>query len=904
MKWFRWIQAGIISGCLLWTASDSFAAIAGLKALPGHVPKLPPGLAPIGELPATNQLRLAIGLPLRDPAGLQKFLAELYDPSSTNYHRYLSPQEFTDRFGPTMADYQMVNEFARTNGLSVIATHTNRLLLDVQGSVGDIERAFHIKLLLYHHPTENRDFYAPDRDPSVNAGLPISDVSGLDNYTRPQPRVKIRPEGVRNMSSATGSGPGGTYLGHDFRAAYLPNVTLTGSGQMVGLVQFDGFYSNDIVAYASAAGMTVVPTQTVLLDRYDGVPTSSGNIEVSLDIEMSMAMAPGLAKIVVFEGGPNGIPNDILNTMAASNQVKQLSCSWGWSGGPSATTDNIFKQMAAQGQSFLTASGDGDAFTSGATSVNGVDNTSLANAPSSCPYITAVGGTTLTTSGPGGAWSSETVWNWGLQGGSYSGSSGGISSYYSLPGWQSGVASAANGGSSAYRNIPDVALTADNVYVTYGNGANGAVGGTSCASPLWAGLTALINQQAVMAGRTNVGFLNPAIYTLGKSASFTADFHDITTGNNFWSSSPSQFSGVAGYDLCTGWGTPAGQGLINALAGMGSTLITNFLAASPAAGFTASGPVGGPFSPTSQTLVLSNSSASSLAWSLVNTSSWLNLSLTSGTLAAHGAISVPATLANAAYSFTPGIYQTTLVATNANGTDYIPFTLLVGTSVARNGGFESGNFTGWTLSGNTVNGSTTYNAVENSSSSYSVVHSGNYGVFLGDTQLATLSQAIPTLPGEYYLLSLWVINPISGTVQQFKLNWNSDSGLTNTLFSLSNPPTFAWTNLQFLVRATASNATLQIQAENDPGYFGLDDVAVTPIPLPAFNTAGFSNNVFQLSWTSTTGLSYQVQYRTDLVQGSWMNLSAPFTAANYSTTMADPNGFGTTPRFYRLVVTP
>ena len=134
--------------------------------------------------------------------------------------------------------------------------------------------------------------------------------------------------------------------------------------------------------------------------------------------------------------------------------------------------------------------GDSDAFTTGATSVNGVDNTSLKNVPSSSPYITEVGGTTLTTTVPGGPWSGETVWNWGLDQGSYVGSSGGISSYYSIPSWQTGISMTANGGSTTYRNIPDVSLTADNVYEIYGKGSTQTTGGTSCAAPLWAALTA------------------------------------------------------------------------------------------------------------------------------------------------------------------------------------------------------------------------------------------------------------------------------------------------------------------------------------------------------------------------------------------------------------------------------
>jgi subtilase family serine protease len=189
--------------------------------------------------------------------------------------------------------------------------------------------------------------------------------------------------------------------------------------------------------------------------------------------------------------------------MAASNQIKQLSCSWGWGGGPSTTTDNIFKEMATQGQSFFVAVGDSDAFTVGSSSVNGVDNTSLDNAPSSCPYITVVGGTTLSTTGPGGSWSSETTWNWGLDDGSYVGTSGGVSSYYSIPTWQAGISMSANGGSTTHRNIPDVALTADNVYVAYGDGSSATFGGTSCATPLWAALVALMNQQAASTGALN-----------------------------------------------------------------------------------------------------------------------------------------------------------------------------------------------------------------------------------------------------------------------------------------------------------------------------------------------------------------------------------------------------------------
>ena len=180
--------------------------------------------------------------------------------------------------------------------------------------------------------------------------------------------------------------------------------------------------------------------------------------------------------------------------------------------------------------------------------------------PGDTPYVTQVGGTTLTTTGPGGSWVSETVWNRG----NGIGSGGGISTQYPIPTWQTNVNMTANHGSTTKRNVPDVALTAENVYVR-ADGVNYTVGGTSCAAPLWAGFTALINQQAVLQGAPPVGFLNPTVYTIGLGSKYGSSFHDTITGNNTSGSSPTNFYAVVGYDLCTGWGTPAGSNLISAV---------------------------------------------------------------------------------------------------------------------------------------------------------------------------------------------------------------------------------------------------------------------------------------------------------------------------------------------------
>jgi hypothetical protein len=506
----------------------------------------------MGTLPGSQRLNLAIGLPLRNERDLDALLQQLYDPASPNYRRYLTPEQFTERFGPTEADYQALMDFAASNDLTITVTHPNRVVLNVAGTVTDIQKTFHLTLRVYRHPLEARDFYAPDVEPSINLSVPILHISGLDNYSLPHPNCRIRPvDPSANATPNAGSGPGGAYRGSDFRTAYVPGTSLTGAGQSVGLLQFDGFYTNDITSYVSQAGLPDVPLTVVPVDGGVSTP-GSGNAEVSLDIEMVVSMAPGVSRIYIYEA-PNPSPYvDLINRMANDNLAKQLSCSWG-GGSADPTSEQVFKQMAAQGQSFFNATGDSDAF------IGSIPF------PSDSPNITEVGGTALTT-GTGAAYSSEIVWNLGKRGASYVGSSGGISAYYPIPSYQQGISMVANQGSTTMRNVPDVALTADNVHVVYNNGGTGNFGGASCAAPLWAGFTALVNQQAAVAGLSPVGFLNPALYAIGKSTNYSSSFHDITTGNNFSSSSPSNFPAVAGYDLCTGWGTPNGTNLINALA--------------------------------------------------------------------------------------------------------------------------------------------------------------------------------------------------------------------------------------------------------------------------------------------------------------------------------------------------
>jgi len=414
-------------------------------------------------------------------------------------------------------------------------------------------------------------------------------------------------------------------------------------------------------------------------------------------------------------------------------------------------------------------------------------------------------------------------------------------------------------------------------------------------------LAALINQQAAAAGKPSVGFLNPAIYAIGKSASYSTNFHDTTSGDNNSSDSPSLFQAVPGYDLCTGWGTPSGQALIDSLSGV---RITFFV--SPQSGFTASGAAGGPFLPTSQVLQLTNSASSAVSWSLVNTSAWLEVSTTNGTLAAGAASQVAVNLTAAASQLPSGAYTTTMLFTNqARDPLVVTFGLSIGQSLVENGGFESGDFSGWSLVGNTTISRNIYNAVESTTSGFTVVHSGSYGAFLGDSQLASLSQTLTTVPGQYYLVSLWLDNPDSGSGQQFSLNWNASGSSPSTPVSFPSPPPFTWTNLQFLASATSTNTVLQFQAENPTSYFGLDDVSVIPVPAPAVQLTPQSGGALQLSWLTAHGLTYQLQYKTNMAQDVWLPLGVPFVATNSSSSLLDTNSATVDPqRFYRLALHP
>ena len=932
--------AGLIATALLSAPAVSFAS-ASVSAQPqvlrGAVPRITKGLSPRGRLEASDHIKVAIGLPLRNRELLTNLLEQLYTPSSPNFRHYLKADEFAASFGPSAEDYQSVIEFAKAHHLTVTQTHSNRTLVDVSGSVADIERAFNIHLLTFRHPKESRDFFAPDAEPSLELKTPVLAISGLDNYVKPRPRLHAsvtfsRPS-VRPWGGGGGGGGGGgntgPFEGYDFRYAYAPDVSQDGTGQSIGLFELFPFSAQDIQDYEDEADIApYVNVQPILIDGASGDDSNVDWVddpgyldyafEVTGDIEMAISMAPGLSSVLVYEGPtPQDVPplgtnyiqdatttaqiNDVLNRMATDDLANQLSCSYGFD--INLSTVQIFQQCAAQGQSFFLASGDAGAF-SGA-----VDE------PADDPYITVVGGTTLTTTSTGD-WSSETVWLTPASSDPLLGntpeeaSGGGISLAYGIPAWQQGISMTANQGSTTMRNVPDVAMVADNITIVWGNDFIGESSdfpeaGTSLAAPLWAGLMALANQQAAAKGQPPVGFVNPALYAMGKSGSYHSCFHDISTGSNTNSSSPTKYQAVAGYDLCTGWGTPNGDNLIPALLSPPS----DNLRITPPLGFTSQGRSGGPFSVSTKTYTLTNTGSKPLTWSLADTSSWLNASATGGTLNPGG----------------PSATVTVSLNANANGLlinhasgNVIFHNLTAGTTQNRqfdldvgNGGFETGDLTYWTYVGDTtltfaLAGDDVDVAGQNAlpgEPDELFVHSGIYGGYLGQwPDNGTLSQTVPTIAGQPLLVSFWLTSvPDSQgdtAPNGFVAKWNGA-----TLFMATDLPVFGWTNMQYIVSSAGASGTLEFDFNNTPGAFGLDDVTVQTLPAPILNSAMVSGDNIALSWSAYMKVSYQIQSSTDLTQSGWTNVGSPFQATSNLVQVSLPIG-NAPKRFYRVVMSP
>jgi len=527
--------------------------------LGGHVPhKKISQSKHLGRLNARASISLAFALKPRDPEGLADFVKRVQDPADPQYGQFLSSAEFKDRFAPSDADVNQVLAYLSSKGITRTSVHSNNLVIDATAGAETVESAFQVELHEYQSK-DGRHAYAPINEPDVSEEIAtrLHGIAGLSSFRHSRPHIK--KSSLLSEVNADGANSINSYMTPPkIKSAYgLSTAATAGNGETLALFELDGFQSSDIAKYATTFSITAPTINTILVDGASGSAGDNAD-EVTLDIELAMAASPGLSAINVYEG-PN-TDNGVLDTysrIASDNSAKEVSTSWG---APEDTDtqsyldseNTIFQQMAAQGQSVFAAAGDAGAYDDSEN-----PGTLTVDDPSSQPYVTAVGGTTLTLSGT--SYGSETSWGTSSES---EGGGGGVSAVWSQPSWQTSLATVSSKGSNTRRMVPDVSLDANpnTGYSIYTGGAWYAIGGTSAAAPLWAAFMAQVNQARLNNSMSRIGFVNTSIYQLAQSSLASSCFHDISDG-----STNLYFPAVSGYDLSTGWGSFKGAALISAL---------------------------------------------------------------------------------------------------------------------------------------------------------------------------------------------------------------------------------------------------------------------------------------------------------------------------------------------------
>jgi kumamolisin len=514
---------------------------------------------------------------------LQALLKGLYDPSSPTYGHYLSPQEFTDRFAPSQQQYDAVASYARACGLQVFP-HSNRLVLDVTGPAGTVEAAFSVHLNTFQK-TDGRSFFAADSAPALPTSIAslVSSIQGLDGSLCLHPNVRVLsqqsgPYMANARTNAIGHGVSGGLTPADIEAAYSSTpLAQDGTGQNVALFELDDYTNAEVANYINRyfrGDRRIATISRIPVDGGPGGPSGgNGELEVVLDIDMNLALAPHAKNIYVYEA-PNSAAGivDEYNRIAVDDKAQVVSTSWGiWEdefGSSHAMQDvenSIFQEMAAQGQSVYAATGDYGAYDPYTGNVSAQD-------PATQPWVCAVGGTHLSVNA-NGSYNSEACWWTGPMGSNYTsgyGSGGGVSSYWTIPSYQSNYASSyfsniganlspqseADMASQQNRNVPDVSLDADPAtgYDIYTD-ANGdgwiSAGGTSAAVQVWGAFAVLVNQARASSNLGPAGFPSFALYNIAATPAGTSVLHDISqglNGNGYWSTG-------TGYDNTTGLGS-------------------------------------------------------------------------------------------------------------------------------------------------------------------------------------------------------------------------------------------------------------------------------------------------------------------------------------------------------------
>lgn len=548
--------------------------------VPGH---MRPGVVTAndrGRIDAARSLRhvtLTLERSSAQEAELQALLARQQDPSSPDFHKWLTPEQFADRFGLPQRDIDQIASWLRSQNLTVDSVDRGRTAISFSGNVRNVERALQVEI--HNYEINGEPHFSNSAEPSVPAGIGkfVASVRGLDDF-RMKPRSVRRPVALQpNYTSVT---TGAHYLAPDdiakiYDVQPLYNSGITGKGQKVAVVGQTQINVSDIRQFRTYFNLAQNdPTMLLVPGSPDPGISQADLPEADLDVEWSGAIARDAEIVYVYANYVEDALHyaidhkvaPVISMSYGSCEQLYLSRGGGYPGLDTLNSDAVYAQ--AMGISWIAASGD-----SGANDCYGQSRAPAGlsvDAPASVPLVTGVGGTTL-TEGSGTYWSSantgnhasalsyipESVWNDDVN----DGSGGGASIHFAKPAWQTGAGVPNDG----WRDVPDVSMSASpnhDGYMVYTGGILSVYGGTSVGAPVVAGAVGLLNQYVVANGYQTApgqGSLNSRLYTLAASA--PAAFHDVTVGDNITAACPQStcakvgFTAGPGYDQATGLGT-------------------------------------------------------------------------------------------------------------------------------------------------------------------------------------------------------------------------------------------------------------------------------------------------------------------------------------------------------------
>jgi len=520
---------------------------------------------------------LTLKLDAAQQAALDWLIAAQHDPASPYYHQWLTPEEYGQRFGVSENDLEEIANWLGSHGLEAVQIAPGRGSVVFSGDAGRVEEAFHTSIHAYRvggelHHANAQDPEIPDALSDVVAGVvSLHDFRSEPMHTElQQPVTELSAGSTHYMAPA------------DFATIYdvapLYQQAIDGTGQSIAIVGRSNINISDVRKFRSAFGLPANDPQIIVNGRNPGILNSNEESEADLDVEWSGAVARKAIIKFVVSASTNTSDGTYLSAqyIVSHNLAPVMSMSFGLCEAALGASGNNFvnslwRQAAAQGISVFVSAGDSGAAGCDSASVARAVNGRAVNGLCSSPYSVCVGGTQFSDSNYSLYWSPsntatmgsalsyipEAVWNASAASGLWSGG-GGVSAVYAKPSWQNGVGVPADG----KRDVPDVSLSAavHDGYLIYMNGDNLVSGGTSAASPSFAGLMALVVEK--MGARQ--GNANPAFYSLANNqrAGGAAVFHDVKVGNN---SVPgvAGFSAVAGYDQATGLGSVDADVLVN-----------------------------------------------------------------------------------------------------------------------------------------------------------------------------------------------------------------------------------------------------------------------------------------------------------------------------------------------------